>query len=181
MPFIEVVVDSIRVSKETNQYAVILKERTSDRYMPIWTSEGQADAIAIKMQNINTSRPYTHDLICNLIKVIGLRLSYALISHLKDEIFYAYIIVQSKKEKYTIDCMPSDAIATALRAEAPIYVEASLLDEVGVVFDQRTGKPIPKRVEGNKTKISKEDLRKLHDFYKFIERLDAEEKGLKPK
>ncbi|HEX7365007.1 MAG TPA: bifunctional nuclease family protein [Dehalococcoidia bacterium] len=181
MAFIEVVVDSIRVNKETNQYAVILKEKSSDRYMPIWTAEAQADAIAIKMQNISAPRPMTHDLICNLINVMGFKLLCAQISHLKNDTFYAYIIIQSKKEQYAVDCIPSDAIAAALRAVAPIYVEASILEEAGIILDKETGKPISIRKEEHKPKVSKEELRKLHDFYKFIERLNAEEKGPKTK
>ena len=148
MAFIEVMVDSVRFHKEVGQHVVILKETGSDRYLPLWTTDTQAYAIGRKMFNMNIPQPMVHDLICNLIDVTGLKLLYALISRIENNNFYSCLVIQLKKSKIEVACMPTDAIAVALRAVAPIYVEESVLDEAGLIIDKETGKPISPPKEG---------------------------------
>ena len=88
--------------------------------------------IAINLQNIAVPRPLIHDTWSSTITALASRVSYVLIDRLHDDIFYAKVVIEKEGKEYPIDCRPSDAIALALRAEAPIFVESVVLDQAGV-------------------------------------------------
>ena len=88
---IEMIIDSIRMSLMNYQRVVILKEKLSDRYLPIWIGQTEADAIAMKLQGVEPARPLTHDLLRNLVKGLGAKVNYILVNDLRDDTFFAKI------------------------------------------------------------------------------------------
>ena len=118
---LEMSIDSIRVSLMNYQRVVILKEKESDRYLPIWIGpRPRADAIAVKLQDISVPRPLTHDLLRSIIDTLGASISHILVSNLESDTFYAKITININGHSTEIDSRPSDAIALAVRAEVPI-------------------------------------------------------------
>ncbi len=175
---IEMTVDSIRVSLMNYQRVVILKEKAAERYLPIWIGPAEADAIAVKLQGVTVPRPLTHDLLCSVIDALGATINSIIVSDLKNDTFYAKIIVNVDGEQLEIDSRPSDALALAVRAEVSIYAEEAILDKAGILLDRETGKPISlagETADADGTKVSEEELKKMSAFYDFINTLDLED------
>jgi bifunctional DNase/RNase len=112
---------------------VILKDLGSDRFLPIWIGRYEAEAIAIRLQNIEVPRPMTHDLLANSIIEMGGEISHILVSDLRNDTFFAKINVKINGQSVEIDSRPSDAIALAVRANASIFVEEHVMEEAGIV------------------------------------------------
>ncbi len=257
---IEMTIDSIRVSLMNYQHVVILKEKRSDRYLPIWIGPAEADAISLKLQNVDLARPMTHDLLRNAILALEAAsettVSRIVVNDLRADTFYAQIIFEptespspvgikfaregsahrgydqetpisitwqgrgykgkiinqwqekdhrfleiatehglifevcsreNSKEwllsKMKLDSRPSDAIALAVRATVPIFVEESVLDKAGIFLDRETGKPIladrtsDKDKAEDSSKVDEQELKKLSAFYDFINTLDLDDLG----
>lgn len=175
---VEMVIDSIRVSLMNYQRVVILKEKTADRYLPIWIGPAEADAIAVKLQGVSVQRPLTHDLMSSVIDTLGARIDSITVTEMKNDIFYAQISLHINGSQLEVDSRPSDALALAVRVEAPIYVDESVLDKAGIMLDKETGKPVFDETEIiNKQgrKVSDEELNKLSAFRDFIDTLDWED------
>jgi hypothetical protein len=111
----------------TNSPILILKNLEGDQSVPIWIGLLEATAIASELENVKFSRPMTHDLMKNMMDQLGLRLAKIEICDLRDNTFFALLYMIFKDREFTIDARPSDAIALALRAEAPIYVEEQVI------------------------------------------------------
>lgn len=177
---VEMTIDSIRVSLMNYQRVVILKEKMADRYLPIWIGPAEADAIAIKLQGVNVPRPLTHDLLRSIIDALGATINSITVTDLKNDTFYAKVILNVDRGQIEIDSRPSDALALAVRVEVPIYVDESVLDRAGILLDKDTGKPIFEVERGDganekDTKVSEEDMRKMSAFRDFINTLDLED------
>jgi bifunctional DNase/RNase len=183
----EMTIDSIRVSPMNYQRVVILKEVDADRYLPIWIGPAEADAIAVKLQDLSVPRPLTHDLLRTVIDTLGASVQHILVSDLQNDTFYAKIAIQTNGATQDIDCRPSDAVALAVRAQVPIYVDESVLDKAGILLDKETGKPIGTEQEQDTPKekpaeVKEEELRRMSAFTDFIDSLDLEDFGKeKPK
>lgn len=253
---LEMTIDSIRVSMMNYQHVVILKEKTSDRYLPIWIGPAEAEAISIKLQNLDIARPLTHDLLKNVTvafeSLSGASINRVVVNDLRADTFYAQIVFEFKDgpiptvlhsttssnlqdydknssvsfiwqsrehkakviskwqesnrkfievensnglifelcldkgndrwllTKIKLDSRPSDAIALAVRAPTPIYVEDSVLDKAGITLDKETGKPVPLQKageSGERGKVDEQELKKLSAFYDFINTLDLDDLG----
>jgi bifunctional DNase/RNase len=256
---IEMTIDSIRVSLMNYQHVVILKEKNSDRYLPIWIGPAEADAISIKLQNVDLARPMTHDLLKNTIFALesasGTVVSKIVVNELKADTFYAQIIFESTEApkpigvkfppesgakrghtngsnvsiiwqgreykfeltnewqesgnkfieamnndgllfvlrfdkgtgqwllaRIKLDSRPSDAIALAVRATVPIYVEEAVLDKAGIILDHETGKPVAPDKNGEKPgakgkRPDEQELKKLSAFEPFINTLNLDDLG----
>ena len=124
----EMVIDSIRVSLMNYQRVVILRQKDSDRYLPIWIGSSEADAIALKLQDVSVPRPLTHDLLGSVISTLGATINRIVVSDLSKDTFYAKIVLKHNGTTMEVDSRPSDAIALAVRSQAPIYVEDSVLE-----------------------------------------------------
>lgn len=135
---IEVKIDSLRVSLTNQQRIVVLKQIDADRYLPIWIGPYEAEAITIALQEIEVSRPQTHDLLNNLFSILGGRLTKVLISALKDDIFYGTLLVEKEGKEIKVDSRPSDAIAIAVRAHVPIMVSSEVMDEASIIPEEIT-------------------------------------------
>ena len=177
---IEMVIDSIRVSLMNYQRVVILKEKLADRYLPIWIGPAEADAIAVKLQGVTVPRPLTHDLLHSVIAALGANINSIIVSDLKNDTFYAKVILNVDGGQMEVDSRPSDALALAVRADVPIYADETVLDKAGILLDKETGKPLLQEGEageagGKGEKVSEEDLKKMSAFYDFINTLDLED------
>lgn len=133
---IRVVVDSIRVSLLTQHRVVVLRETDSKRYLPIWIGPFEADAIAMAIQGHEPQRPMTHDLLKAMIGDLGGQLAHIMVNDIQDNTFFARIVIEQNGRLVEVDSRPSDAIALAVRTDVPIFVEARVLDQAGVLFDE---------------------------------------------
>ncbi len=177
---VEMIVDSIRVSMMNYQRVVILKEKMTDRYLPIWIGSAEADAIAVKLQGVAIPRPLTHDLLNSTIDALGATVNSIIVSDLKNDTFFAKIVLNVDGGQMDIDCRPSDAIALAVRVEAPIYVEEVVLDKAGIMLDKETGKPVSEEKGEGKTagkQVSEEEIKGMSAFTDFFDTLDLDDFG----
>lgn len=164
---IEVMVESIRVSLVNQHRLVVLRETNSPRFLPIWIGPFEADAINLGLQRPDVSRPMTHDLLGMVIHDLGAEVRHVCVSDLRDETFYAQIVVEAGKREIEIDARPSDAIALAVRAGVPIFVAESVMEQAGQIpaadFDEGG--------DGEGLGAGSGDD-SLHVFRSFIESLD---------
>ena len=165
---IEVAIDSIRISLVSQHRIVILKEMDSDRQLPIWIGPCEADAITIELQDVKVARPVTHDLLKNVIKEMGGRVSHVLIKALNESVFYASLFVDRNEELIEIDCRSSDAIALAVRVQSPIFVNSDVMDEAGIIPEVDVQEPA--MPEGDP-----EDEETLDAFSAFVDSLDLDD------
>jgi uncharacterized protein len=172
---IEMVIASIRASTMNYQRVVILKKKSGERYLPIWIGSAEADAIAVKLQGVNVLRPLTHDLLCSITAALGASINFVLLSDIKNDTFYAKIVLNAGSRKLEVDSRPSDALALALRTGVPIYADEAVLDKGAIMLDKETGKPISsgKELEGaHEKEVSEDELRKMSAFRDFVDNLD---------
>ena len=125
---IEMTIKGLMVDPITNMPIVILRDEDGQRVLPIWVGIFEANAIALQIENVETSRPMTHDLLRNVIADLKADVEKIVVSDLKDNTFYALIHLCVDGEVVAIDARPSDAIALALRVRAPILVDESVID-----------------------------------------------------
>jgi hypothetical protein len=176
---IEMTIDSIRVSLMNYQRVVILREKTSDRYLPIWIGPAEADAIAVKLQGVDVPRPLTHDLLSSVIETLGATVNSIIVNDLKNDTFYAKVILDVENQKLEVDSRPSDALALAVRTGVPIFADESVMDKAGIMLDGETGKPILDEGDeaGRKESgVTDEEMKKkMSAFYDFINTLDLDD------
>lgn len=175
----EMQIDSIRVSLMNYQHVVILKERQTDRYLPIWIGPAEADAIAVKLQGVTVPRPLTHDLLNSVIDTLGGTVNSIIVNDLKNDTFFAKVILDVDGKQLEVDSRPSDALALAVRTNVPIYADESVLDKAGILLDSETGHPIfdeKEEAEGKPVKVNDEEMKKkMSAFYDFINTLDLDD------
>lgn len=134
---IPVVVESVRMNLTNNQRVVILKDEKLDRYLLIWVGIPESLAIALELQNEKSPRPLTADLLKSVIDQLGARVADIAITELTDEVYYARVgLMNANNERIEIDSRPSDAIGLAVRTEAPIFVDESVLEQASIRLPQ---------------------------------------------
>ncbi len=158
-------IDSVRVSMVSPHRIVVLKDET-ERFLPIWIGPFESDAITIALQGNQVARPLTHDLLKSVITESGATPSYIVVRELRDETFFASIIMQVDGKTVEIDARPSDAIALAVRISVPIYVKESVMERAAIRPSQTA--------EG---KVTKEEAEKLEAFRDLLEDLDLDDLG----
>ena len=177
---VEMTIESIRVSLMNYQRVVILREKESDRYLPIWIGPAEADAIAVRLQDVSVARPLTHDLLRSIIDNLGGAVTHILVNDLSNDTFFARIVLQVDGKEMEIDSRPSDAIALAVRAQVPIYADETVLDKAGVRLDQEGSlEQVTGELAEEQKEVSPEELEKLSPFRDLIEGLDLEDFGKK--
>ncbi len=167
---IEMTVESIRVSLVNYQRVLILKEKNTDRYLPIWIGPAEADSIAYELQKVSVARPLTHDLMKSIIGELGAQVTSIIINELANDTFYARIVMDAGGRYLEVDSRPSDAVALAVRVNAPIYAAETVLEKAGIVME-----PDALKGGGGANKLSDEELQKLAPFRDFINTLDLED------
>ena len=125
---IEMTIKGLMIDPITNMPIVILKDKMSERVLPIWVGVFEANAIALQIENVSTPRPMTHDLLRNILSEIDADVQRIVVSELKENTFYAMIYLDRNGETMAIDARPSDAIALALRTKSPIFVEEDVVE-----------------------------------------------------
>lgn len=128
----------IRIELPTNTPILLLKEQDGDRYLPIWINTPEATAIALAQDGVAPQRPLTHDLMTAVIEELGATVSEVVVTELRGGTFYADLTLSINGDTHTISSRPSDAVAIAVRAEAPVFAERGVLDEAGVVISDET-------------------------------------------
>lgn len=169
---VEVTIDCIRMSLMNQNRVVILKEKDRERFLPIWIGHFEADAINLELQNVPHKRPFTHDLLKSIIVDMGGNIERIVVTELRrpEDIFYANITVQIDGRHIEVDARPSDAIALAVRAKAPIFVDQLVMEAAGVVPEED--------ILNQPDAVIEEDEGSLNDrlqiFKDFVETLDLD-------
>ena len=132
---IEMKVMGIALDTRTGSPIVVLHDKDNRRALPIWIGSAEASAIIRKIENLTVVRPMTHDLIPDIIGKTGFKLDRVEINDVEEETYYAKLFLTKDKETVEIDSRPSDAIAVAIRVDAPIYVSANVLANGSVSTD----------------------------------------------
>ena len=117
----------------SNSPIVVLKDEEEKFFLPIWVGIFEANAIALQLENVTTPRPMTHDLLRNMIAELNARVIRVVINDLRDSTFFAQIRLITGEKTLELDARPSDAIALALRTEAPIFVAQTVLDQAQTI------------------------------------------------
>ena len=165
---VEVVIDSIRVSLMSPQRIVILKEMDSERFLPIWIGPFEADAITLSLQELEVARPMTHDLLRNMLQVLGAQVLQVKITELREDVFYARIVISVNGREMEIDSRPSDALALAVRVHVPIFVTEVVMDEAASIPE----------AEVDADDATEEGDERLEVFKDFVDTLDLDDLDL---
>jgi bifunctional DNase/RNase len=164
MALVRVRVRGLMMDERSKSPIVILQEEEGERILPIWIGESEARAIGIVLTGETLERPLTHDLAVTLLKSLGARVAAVTITSLKENTFFAEIHLEAGGEKVLVDARPSDSIAIALRADAPIYVEEEVMGS-----GQGTGWTAAPKEKSEKEKAA--------DLKKFLEKMDPGDFG----
>lgn len=162
---VEVVIDSIRVSLMSPQRIIILREMDSERFLPIWIGPFEADAITLSLQELEVTRPLTHDLLRNVLQVLGAEVLRVNITELRDDVFYARIVINLDGQELEIDSRPSDALALAVRTHVPIFVSETVMDEAASVPE----------TDVETEEVAEDSDERLEVFKDFVETLDLDD------
>ena len=130
---IELILSKIKIDENRNEQVIVLKEREGSRFLPVVIGIAEVNAIKLKLSGIEPPRPLTHDLLLNAIDQLGAKLKEIHIDKLENNTLHAKLVLsRNGSPEIKVDARPSDSVALALRAGAPIYVAAEVLDEAGV-------------------------------------------------
>src|SRR6266511_2174598 len=117
------------------QPIVLLKTAEGNKFLPIWIGHPEAAAILMKLQSASTPRPMTHDLVTDMLDQLGAQVTRITVTELRENTFYAQITVQLDGSEIDVDSRPSDAIALAIRADAPIFAADEVIEESAIEFE----------------------------------------------
>ena len=143
------------------QPIVLLKTLEGNRYLPIWIGHPEAAAILMKMQGAPTPRPMTHDLVTEMLGELNATVAKISVTELRDNTFFAIITLQVNGSEVEIDSRPSDALALAVRASAPIFVADKVIDDSAIEFGQEP----------------EDSSDVIDEFKKFLENVSPEDFG----
>jgi bifunctional DNase/RNase len=132
---IEMVIYGVSFDLVGKQPIVLLKTAEGNKFLPIWIGHPEAAAILMKLQGASTPRPMTHDLVTDMLEQLDAQVTRITVTELKENTFYASITVAQNGSEIEIDSRPSDAIALAVRAEAPIYANETVIEESAIEFE----------------------------------------------
>jgi hypothetical protein len=166
---VEVRVNGLILEQKTQQNVVILREAEGPRILPIWIGPGEAQAIRRLLAEESFPRPLTHDLLCIIVEGLRAKVSRIVISDLRENTFFASVFVERDSEVLSVDARPSDSIAIALRARAPIYVNEKLLQA-----PPPAGEPAEESPSGPREPTDEEKAEQLR---RYLEKLNPEDFG----
>ncbi|MCL2140567.1 MAG: bifunctional nuclease family protein [Dehalococcoidia bacterium] len=188
---IEMTIDSLRVgmmnpkaAQHGTPYVVLLKEKAAERYLPIFIGPAEANAIAIKLRGEQVPRPLTHDLVRSIIDGVGASLDSVIVSDLRNDTFYAKVVLNVNGGQMVVDSRPSDAFALALTSSGvPIFADKEVMEKAGICLTHNEGEDFivdgqqPNTSEMKTGKVSEEEIGKLSAFSDFLNSLDLEDFG----
>jgi uncharacterized protein len=155
----EMVIYGVSFDLVGKQPIVLLKTAEGNKFLPIWIGHPEAAAILMKLQGATTPRPMTHDLVADMLTQLDAQVVRITVTELRESTFYAQITVQQDGSEIEVDSRPSDAIALAIRAEAPIFVADRVIEESAIEF------------EGEE--VNEEEI--VSEFKKFLDNVSPEE------
>jgi bifunctional DNase/RNase len=160
----------VRVEMPSNTPIVLLQETTDDtRMLPIFIGQAEATAIALALEDVDTPRPMTHDLVRDLLVVLGATLDKVVITDLRDKTFYAELHLSIGDTTQVVSCRPSDALAIAVRTDSDIFAEAHVVDAAGF---------IPEPDDDDEDEDDGETVEEvLDEFREFIDNINPEDFG----
>jgi hypothetical protein len=124
---VEMKVEGLLFDPRSNMYILLLKEVNGAGTLPIWIGKPEADSIALALGKVATPRPLTHDLVKNIVDGLRVKIVKIVVTEISDNTYYALICLNDGGKETLVDSRPSDAVAIALRASAPIFVEDSIM------------------------------------------------------
>jgi uncharacterized protein len=154
----EMVIYGVSFDLVGKQPIVLLKTADGNKFLPIWIGHPEAAAILMKLQNASTPRPMTHDLVTDMLEQLDAQVVRITVTELRESTFYASITVQTNGHEIEIDSRPSDAIALAIRADAPIFADERVIEESAVEFENDT-----------------EEEEMVTEFRRFLDNVSADE------
>ena len=125
---IEMTIKTLMFDPVTNLPIIVLRDKDGQHMVPIWMGMFEANAIAIQIENVASPRPMTHDLLKNVIEDLNADIKKIVVHDLKGNTFYAFLYLEVNGETVVVDARPSDAIALALRASAPIFIDKKVIE-----------------------------------------------------
>jgi len=158
MAVVEVKINGLAVDAQAKSHVVILKEKEGERVLPIWIGPAEAQAIARELAGQRFPRPLTHDLLATIVEGLKAKVTRVVIADLRENTFYAQLVIDREGEVVVVDARPSDSIAVALRCGADIFVNEKLLNE-----------------PGEQEEPTEEE--KAQELRRFLENLDPEDFG----
>ena len=132
---IEMTIKGLMIDPITNMPIVVLRDDEGQRILPIWVGVFEANAIALQIENVQTPRPMTHDLLSEVLSKLDARVVKIAVTELRENTFYALITVAVNGSEIEIDSRPSDAIALAVRSDAPIFADDAVIEESAIEFE----------------------------------------------
>lgn len=177
---VEVVIDSVRVSLMSPQRVVVLRQAEVERYLPIWVGPYEAESITVALQEVEISRPLTHDLLKNMFTLFNSKIIRVEIVDLKEDVYYGNIVAETDGKTINIDSRPSDAIALAVRAHVPILASQAVMEEAGIVPEKNLQDEPPDETSSEPTKKpaveakpEPGDEKRLDVFEDFLKKLGS--------
>jgi uncharacterized protein len=155
----EMVIYGVSFDMVGKQPIVLLKTAEGNKFLPIWIGHPEAAAILMKLQGASTPRPMTHDLVTEMLTQLEAKVIRIAVTELRENTFYALITVSVDGSEIEIDSRPSDAIALAVRAEAPIYAADSVIEESAIEFEHED--------------VNEEEV--VEEFKKFLDEVKPED------
>jgi len=166
---VEVKINGLAIDPQAKSHVVLLKEAEGDRVLPIWIGPSEAQAIARELAGERFPRPLTHDLLATIVEGLHAKVTRVVISDLQENTFFASLILEKDGEVISIDARPSDSIAVALRAKAPIFVNEKLLQPAPA---EEQAAP-----EGGEPSRPLTEDEKAEQLRRYLERLNPEDFG----
>jgi bifunctional DNase/RNase len=155
----EMVIYGVSFDMVGKQPIVLLKTTDGNKFLPIWIGHPEAAAILMKLQGASTPRPMTHDLFTDLLGQLDARVVRIAVTELRDNTFYAMITISIDGSEIEVDSRPSDAIALAVRADAPIFAADSVIEESAIEFEHED--------------VNEEEV--VEEFKKFLDEVKPED------
>lgn len=151
-------IDGVQVGFASAAPVVLLREAEGNRYLPIWIGAVEATAIVAALEDMVPPRPLTHDLLRMAVESLGAEVDRIVVTEVRDNVFYAELVLITNGGEVTVSCRPSDAIALAVRTEAQLFAHSEVLDEAGVLI-----------------KSAEEPEQEIEEFRRFLEEVSPED------
>jgi len=156
-------IDSVRVSLTNQDRVVVLKDKNSERYLPIWIGLFESESLTIALQGVQTARPLTHELLLNTIHSLGAQFIRVEIVSIDEDVYFAQLVLLMDGKQVNIDCRPSDALVLLVRARVPIFVSEEIMSTAAIQPEDR--QPYDLSAEPVEDNLSEaDDLSVFSDF-----------------
>ena len=165
---IEMTVDHVRVNNVTNLRTVVLKEKGSDRYLPIWIGQAEGEAIAMRLEGQEVPRPMTHRIMDTMIRDLGGEVEHVVVSDLVEDTFFAVVKIKTGDEAIEFDTRPSDAIALAVNSGAPVFAAPEVMGRAGAELDPETGEFSARAMDSTTESVLRHRERHMSERFRGI-------------